>query len=240
MITLVMAATERIGAVLFDYAGTLFMTRPGREMVAAAAAGRLGDDELDALAEAYERAGLPGGVYPDAIPPELAHAYEIRDLGPEQNERAYVGLLEAAGEPWPGFAHAVYRQILDPATWVPYADARRVVDALLADGIACGVVSNIAFDIRPVLRAHGLGALAERCALSFEVGAAKPDRRLFEVALELVGCAPEETLMVGDYEPTDGAAAALGMPVLILPLTPAGSVHGLDAVLRAALPPRTR
>lgn len=222
--------------VLFDYAGTLFMTRPARALVARAAAGRLGDDELDELALAYERAGLPGGEYPESVPDALARDYAVRDLGPEQNERAYVGLLRAAGEPWPGFAREVYRQILEPETWVPYADARRVVDALTSRGIVVGVVSNIAFDIRPVLRAHGLGVLASRCALSYEVGAAKPDPRIFRAALELLGTPPDQTLMVGDLEEADGAAAAVGMRTLILPITPPGSEHGLEEVLVIAGP----
>lgn len=33
---------------------------------------------------------------------------------------------------------------------------------------------------------------------SAEEGVAKPDKRIFEIALERAGCKPEETVMVGD------------------------------------------
>lgn len=224
-----------VRGVLFDFAGTLFMPRPAREMVAAA-----GAEDAGAWAAAYEQAGLPGGRYPEAVPPELQHLYAIRDSGPEAHQRAYVALLRAAGEPSPGFADRVYAQIRSPEGWVPYADAHEVVCALLVAGLELGVVSNVGFDLRPILRAHGFEALADRCALSFEVGATKPDPAIFAAARDLVGTPAEETLMVGDHPEADGGAAVLGMSTLLLPMTPPGSRHGLEAVLQlvrdAALP----
>lgn len=216
-----------VRGVLFDFAGTLFMPRPAREVVAAAG----GEEEVHDWAAAYEQAGLPGGPYPETVPQELEHLYAIRDSGPAAHERAYVGLLQAAGEPWPGFADRVYEQIRSPDGWVPYADAHEVVSSLLEGGLQLGLVSNVGFDLRPILRAHGFEALAGRCTLSFEVGATKPEPAIFAAACELLGTPGEETLMVGDHPEADGGAAALGMPTLLLPMTPPGSRHGLDAVL---------
>lgn len=50
-----------------------------------------------------------------------------------------------------------------------------------------------------------------------QVGAQKPDARLFHHALAGVGTEPSRTLMVGDRPETDGGAARIGMPVLLVP-----------------------
>ena len=70
--------------------------------------------------------------------------------------------------------------------------------------------------------------------LSFEVGAVKPDPRIFEIALERLGVDANEAVMVGDSEEADGGAAALGCGfVLVDPLPtwerPDGLLQGLRA-----------
>ena len=45
----------------------------------------------------------------------------------------------------------------------------------------------------------------------------KPERRLFDIALEILGCRPDEALAVGDFIDTDiGAANAAGIPSVLL------------------------
>jgi HAD superfamily hydrolase (TIGR01509 family) len=230
--------TRPITAVLFDLAGTLLVPRPAADWVVRAAdelGVRMSDEELDALAQSYLAAGLPGSPYPASIPEHLTTAYETRDLDSGAHREAYVGLLLTLPEPCEGFAEAVYAQSINPDTWVPYADTAEVVGALDDAGIAMAVVSNAGFDLRPVLRHHGLEALAERCTLSFEHGAVKPDPSIFRAALDALGAEPQETLMVGDHPAADGGAAALGCPTLILPMSPPGARHGLDRVLRLVL-----
>jgi HAD superfamily hydrolase (TIGR01493 family) len=225
-----------IEAVLFDFAGTLFAPRDAAERVRGAARD-LGlapdEEEVARLAAAFLRAGLPGGPYPARVPAALEAAYARRDLEAAAHREAYVGLLSpVAGA---AFAEALYEEVTQPAHWVPYADTHAVVGRLVEAGLAVGVVSNVAFDLRPVLRAHGLPALAEHCTLSCEHGAAKPEPALFAAALRDVGAAAERTLMVGDHPLADGGAAAAGLQTLILPMSPPGARHGLDAVLERVL-----
>jgi HAD superfamily hydrolase (TIGR01509 family) len=226
-----------IRAVQFDFAGTLLVPRAPRELLSSAAghAGlSLTDSELDDLAGAYLAAGVPGAPYPRHIPEHLTEVYERRDLSPDNHRRAYVGLFETIRHPRPGLEAlpvAVYEEILRPDGWTPYADAAATVEELARRGLRLGLTSNVGFDIRPILRHHGLGRLLENCTLSFEVGCMKPDPRIFELALRRLGCSASETLMVGDHERADGGARAVGMPTLILPMTEPGTVHGLERVL---------
>ena len=85
------------------------------------------------------------------------------------------------------------------------------------------MVSDIHVDIRPSLA----GAALERCIdvvrLSFETGLQKPDPRVFLGALEALGTAAADTLMVGDRAVPDGGAVAVGMPTLLVP--PLGDVQ---------------
>ena len=228
----------RCDAVLFDFAGTLVVPRPARELVREAAAGlglALPGEELDALADAMHHAGIPGAPYPAQVPPALARAYADRDLSAANHRAAYVALLRGAvAQEHAALAEATYATILSPPGWAPYADARATLDQLSALGVKIGLVSNVAFDARAILRAHGLDAAAEVATLSYEEGVAKPDRRLFEVALERLGTEPARTLMVGDNPEADAGAAALGMPVLLLPMQAPGAVQGLEAVVALA------
>jgi FMN phosphatase YigB (HAD superfamily) len=225
---------EGIRAVLFDFAGTLCAPRETTDCVRRAAEGAgvsLTHHEIAELASEYLAAGFPGGPYPDAVPSSLLHSYEQRDLGARQHREAYVGLLSTVAGPVPGFATALYEQVLSPDGWVPYPDAQPLVAEIAGRGLTQGVISNVGFDLRPVLSHHGLGVLGDRCTLSFEHGIAKPDPRLFQIALGTLGTKPAETLMVGDHPEVDEAASALGMKTYITPMAPAGAIRGLRRVL---------
>lgn len=226
-----------ITGVLFDFAGTLLVPRRPDELLAGAARRiglRLSPAELDGLAEAYLEAGVPGAPYPRSVPDHLVERYDRRDLSPEDHRLAYVGLFETINPPRPelrALPEAVYAEILEPEGWVPYRDAVQTVEEIARRGLKVGLISNVGFDIRVILRRHGMARLAENCTLSCEVGRVKPDPRIFQAALERLGSSAPETLMVGDHERADGGARGAGMRTLILPMTDPGTVHGLNAVL---------
>jgi FMN phosphatase YigB (HAD superfamily) len=235
-----MAPGAAVELVLFDFGGTLFMPAPARRLVAAAAAAlglELDAGSLDALAGAYDAAGIPGGPVPP-IPPELQDAYDQRDFGPAQHRRAWVEMLARAelpvgvalGDPRT-LAEAIYDQTLVPDGWVAYPDAAPTLAGLAERATRVGLISNIGFDLREVLHAHGFGALADTATLSYEVGAMKPSPKLFRAALDTFGVPAEAAVMIGDNPEADGGATALGITTLILPMTPPGSVHELARVL---------
>jgi FMN phosphatase YigB (HAD superfamily) len=229
----------QIRAVLFDFAGTLFSPLPA-DIWVAGAAGDIGleltGNDVASLAERCLAAGLPGAPYPSSVPDHVASAYAERDLSPVAHRTAYVELLRGAVGGYPGLAEAIYGLVLEPRGWLPYPDARGVVDTLIARDVRVGLISNVGFDIRPILRHHGFEELARRCTLSFEHQVTKPDPRIFRIALDMLGTEPAATLMVGDHLEADGAAAELGIHSLVWPMSPPGRDHGLERVLSAVSP----
>lgn len=210
-------------AVLFDFAGTLAMPEPRDEWLAAA--GVAADDELGARLEAV---GRPGPT-PAIVPPELADVYAARDDDPVSHRAAYTGLFATLVDR--ATAEVLYGRTLIPGGWRLYTDTLATLRALRERGIAMAVVSNVGFDLRPVLDGLGLSPLLDAVVLSYEVGAIKPEAVIFHAALDAIGgVAPHEALMVGDH-PVDGGAVATGIRTLLLPYSEPGATQGLDAVL---------
>jgi HAD superfamily hydrolase (TIGR01549 family) len=209
-------------AVLFDVAGTLVIPEERGAWVRACGV------DL-ALAEELERVGRPGGPYPVGVPVHLSEVYGDRDSSPEAHREAYAGLLGTVVAA--DVAGRLYERILAPEGWSVYPDAVPTLSALKAKGVVMGAVSNVGFDLRPVLEGHGLLSFLDAVVLSYEVGVTKPDPDVFHMACDALGVEPEQTLMVGDHPEADGGAAEAGLGVLILPMSPAGAPHGLSAVL---------
>jgi putative hydrolase of the HAD superfamily len=95
--------------------------------------------------------------------------------------------------------------------WTLFDDALPCLDALAADGIRVGIITNGDKDIqRAKLDAMGLDGRVDHLITSGELGFAKPDSRIFEYACNVFEATPSETAYVGDRLRTDavGAAAA--------------------------------
>lgn len=195
-----------IRAVLFDFSGTLARLEEHDGWFAGM------DLDTDGRAAVMDRL-----THPTA---SAAHpAWELRDLDPAMHREAYLHVLRDSGLP-DAHADALYQRCIDPAEWTLYPDTAAVLKGLRDNGIATSVVSNIAWDIRPVLAASG--AEAGQVVLSFEVGAAKPDPRIFREALDRLGMHPGEALMVGDSVENDGAARELGCDFALVDPLPTG------------------
>ncbi len=152
-----------------------------------------------------------------------------RDLDSATHERVFHTVLERVSGLARELVAALYATLAD--VWVPYDDTIPTLQALHDGGCRVVVLSNVGFDVRPVLERTGISGLIAGLVLSYEVGAVKPDPAIFNRALELIDIDASRALMVGDNFADDGAAAALGIRSLILPRSDDG-IHGLDAVLR--------
>ncbi|MGG7575135.1 HAD family hydrolase [Streptomyces sirii] len=214
-----------IKGVLFDFSGTLLRIEPAESWLRAAltACGVAMDDaEITRRAAELERAGaLPGGALPAELPAELVAQWELRDCDARHHRAAYTGLARRVPLPRPELYDALYERHRTAEAWRPYPDAAEVLAELRRRGVRVGVLSNIGWDLRPVLRAHGLERYVDGCVLSFEQGIQKPDPRLFALACRELGLAPSAVLMVGDDRRADGGATAIGcgfLPVDPLPV----------------------
>jgi putative hydrolase of the HAD superfamily len=111
----------------------------------------------------------------------------------------------------PGLDHAAARRaMLGALEFSPYADVLPALGELRERGIALVVASNWDCSLPAWLRPTGLLELVDGVVTSAEVGAAKPDPRVFERALAVAGVAAGAALHVGDKVDNDleGAAAA--------------------------------
>ena len=204
--------SDDLRAVLFDFSGTLASLEEGEHWFSGMG--------LDAArrAEVMDRMTHPTA---SVTHPAWAH----RDLDPGLHREAYLYVLRDSGLAH-DHAEALYRRVTDPVEWQVYPDTALALKSLRQRDIRTAVVSNIAWDIRAVLAAAD--AHPDEYVLSYEVGAAKPDPRIFEAALSRIGVEPEQALMVGDSVENDGAARALGCSfALVDPLPIAERPRGL-------------
>ncbi|MDX6496660.1 MAG: hypothetical protein QOE17_2646 [Gaiellales bacterium] len=148
----------------------------------------------------------------------LAHHLEGRDaasLGRLRDACAGV-LLEALGDPRLGH-RAVRRAMLEAIAFDAYADAAPALRALRAGGLRLVVCSNWDCSLPEALEAAGLADLIDAVVVSAEVGAAKPDPRIFDAALAAAGCEAGEALHVGDSLEGDVAGAlAAGIAAVLI------------------------
>jgi len=71
---------------------------------------------------------------------------------------------------------------------------------------------------------------------SAEVGVTKPDRQVFDAALEVAGCGPEETVCVGDSLEHDVAGAhAAGIEAILLLRAGAPAVEDASVTIARSL-----
>lgn len=154
-----------------------------------------------------------------------------RDFSSSEHRTVAVRTMMELGGIDGELAAALYEEL--PGAIKPFDEVSSVLQQLRDDDVLLGVVSNIGFDIRPILAAAGILNLFSAVVLSYEVSLVKPDPAIFSYAIESLGVSPHRTLMVGDSWHDDAGGAQLGIPTLILPPT-TGSRHGLEVVLRLA------
>lgn len=156
-----------------------------------------------------------------------------RDLSFAAHERLFHDLLAAGPGIDLALGAALYAVMLD--VWHAYEDTIPTLEALQKMEVKVCLLSNAGVPIRTVLDREGLTPLINGVVLSYEVGLVKPDIRIFQTALDAIGCPANEALMVGDSGRDDSGGTALGIRTLILPRT-SGPVHGLGAVVSIVRP----
>lgn len=108
---------------------------------------------------------------------------------------------------------------------IDYRQSERLVDGVVAliqalrdDGIKIGLLTNNASaEQRAKLNRHNLEALFDAIIISGEVGIAKPDPQIFNIALGELDAQADETVMIGDSWGSDILGAnGIGMRAIWL------------------------
>jgi epoxide hydrolase-like predicted phosphatase len=74
-----------------------------------------------------------------------------------------------------------------------------------------GLISNAWDDLREYIVAHKYDDAFEHMVISAEVGVAKPDAKIFQIALEQAGVNPDEAVFVDDFIENVQGCQELGM-----------------------------
>ncbi len=216
-------------AVLFDYSGTLFRLEQEESWF-----DDITDDfgnawDPEAQTELMRRMTAPSGQLTE-LAEEYRDAWDNRDLDPAMHRKVYLEVLRHSGVD-DSQAQRLYGKLIDPDCWVPYPDTVEVMRRLHAAGVRIGVVSNIAFDIRPAFERIGVAGLVDEVLMSYVEGVIKPDPKLFLRACERLEVDPRQALMIGDSEEADGGAADVGCDVALV--DPLPTSQRPDALLTA-------
>ena len=150
------------------------------------------------------------------------HNHELWDLYNQgkitreylQRERFLRPLLEAGVNPgeadrmWP-VLHTDYLDILGSHSTL-IDGARELLGVLREKGYGVGVISNGFQGIQfKKLRSSGIDGWFDHVVLSDEIEVNKPDRRLFDYALQKAGTTATESVIIGDNPSTDISGGAL-------------------------------
>jgi HAD superfamily hydrolase (TIGR01509 family) len=213
----------RIDAVLFDWGDTLFESPHAPTVIRLYAKEQGVALEDDAAQHMWDELW-------DAGKTREEHA-KGRDLSPEAHRRVWTELFARKQTILPGIGPVLYERVMQPSIWKSYPDTEPTLRALKKRGLKIGIVSNHAWDLRPILGAAGLGELIDIYAISYEVGVAKPSARIFAEACRRLDVPAANTLMVGDDAVSDGAASDAGLQLYLLGPYRHGSARGLARVV---------
>lgn len=190
----------RPGAIFVDAVGTLFGVRGSVGHIYSECAQRVGavvpaDRLQDAFSQCFASApplAFPG-LAPAEIPPaEYAYWYRLTE-----QTFAKAGGLAAIGD-FAAFFPQVYATFATADAWELYPDILPALHHWRAQGMPVGVISNFDSRLYNVLDALGLSDWVTTVTISSQVGAAKPQREIFQAAWYAQG-QPEPPLWhIGD------------------------------------------
>jgi putative hydrolase of the HAD superfamily len=205
-------------AVLLDAGGVFVLPDPDRILGAFARAECSVPREV--LADAHYRAAARFGIHLDVEACwteswlEYLQTY-VKECGvpPDRRDEAHRHLDS---------------EFADAALWVdPVPGSREGLQALAETGVRLGIVSNADGMMGPRLAqlelcqvGPGIGVDIECVVDSGNVGVMKPDPRIFQAAIDLLGLEPDQVWYVGDMPAIDvvGARRAGIRPYLMDPL----------------------
>ncbi|MCM3609893.1 HAD family hydrolase [Planococcus sp. MERTA32b] len=182
-----------IKAVIFDLDGTLLDRDKSVEKFILEQYGRL-DKELGHIDQSdyikrFIQLDSHGYVWKDKVYRQLVEEFEITDMSWEQLLDDYLFYFAAHCVPFP---HLV-----------------QMLEELKARNILLGMITNGYTDFQAGnIEALGIARYFDVILISEKEGLRKPDKRIFDRALERLGVQAEQAVFVGDHPANDVEAAA--------------------------------
>ena len=115
------------------------------------------------------------------------------------------------------YFHEVFEFFRRAQAWELYEDTLDALETLKQGAYRIGIISNFDSRLNDLLQDLRIADYFDRVVLSWQTGAAKPDLRIFQTALEKMHVRGTEALHIGDSSPEDyqGARRA-GMHAILL------------------------
>lgn len=194
-----------IKAVLFDFGGVL--TQSGQSGFV-----------TKTVADLY-------GVNPLELNISRAHAELRRGRGDE--DAVFDVLNKKYGK------HVTKEMFVKKANeaYVPSPEVYKLAASLRAHGVRTAIFSNIFAMNVAELRAQGSYEGFDPVILSCEIGYAKPDQEMYDIAVRQLAVDPQEILLIDDQEKCLGPAKAMGM-MIVWAKTPSQIVADTQKLIR--------
>lgn len=182
-----------------------------------------GEGRVVALEKYFAERGLAGRPFEHGTLYELFEVHH-RGLGRREHwvevTRWLFSHLELEGPACdrPELHADAVRELLGPASLRVFEDAVPALEEVRRRGYAAGIVSNWQCGLESFCEELGLRRHVDFVISSAEVGCAKPERRIFELALDALGLPAGAVAHVGDHPEEDAAGArdAGLLPVLLV------------------------
>ena len=154
---------------------------------------------------------------------EEAYKHRIRDMIQDTSitfEQFSEKRIQYAKAGFSGDQKAIEYFALNKTPWhsedeVPFDDCEETLRTLCDRGYQLGIIANQKPGAKGRLDAWGLGRYFSVIASSAELGVSKPDKEIFQRALAMANCKPENAVMVGDRLDNDiRPAKELGMKTI--------------------------
>src|SRR5919205_3755322 len=206
---------SRIRAVFFDVGGTLAYPHPSFHAVIARVLAEHGVETTaervaavePAVWQAIDEYWQQGGYFTRSDAESRQFWYWVYETF-----LRLLGVAEAGDLP-----QRLYSEFVKHETYRLYADSLPALEALRDRGLLLGVISNWEEWLEQLLLHLEIHTYFSSRTISGTTGIEKPDPRIFALALESLGVAPEEAAHVGDSvrHDVEGARRAGLTPVLI-------------------------
>ncbi|MEL7037353.1 MAG: HAD-IA family hydrolase [Cyanobacteria bacterium J06592_8] len=210
---------EKPKVIFLDAVGTLFGVRDSVGAVYTKLAAQVGvQADPDAVNTAFFQAfaAAPAMAFPGT------HRDQIPQLEFDWWLKIAIQTFQAVGvfkefSDFSSFFKQLYHYFTTAQPWFVYPDVKPTLQQWCDRGFQLGVLSNFDSRLYPVLDALDLAKFFNSVTISTEVGAAKPDPKIFSIALQKYQCFPQEACHIGDSLKADyqGAKSA-GIPAILI------------------------